>query len=276
MNIEIAERLIKFRKEKGLSQEELADKLGLSRQAVSKWERAEASPDTDNLICLARIYGVSLDELLNTADSVEDIVKEQVKGEASSTSSEDKKKDKVHIGADGIHIESANGEEVHICGDGINIKDDEDDVKIGCGRHGFKPTRYEIVKSAVTGSITLLFVIAFLLLGFLMPGAIGWKTGWILFLLIPVVSSVFSMIRRKRITAFNLPCLVAAVFLLLGMGFGMWHPYWIIFLSIPVFYSIFGPIDRLARHRRFEQHMRDHVVDVDIEEDDGEDEDDEN
>lgn len=85
MNIEIAERLIKLRKEKGLSQEELAAQLGLSRQAVSKWERAEASPDTDNLICLARIYGVSLDQLLNTSDSVEDIIKEQVKPEKEQT-----------------------------------------------------------------------------------------------------------------------------------------------------------------------------------------------
>ena len=66
MNIEIANRLVGLRKKAGLSQEELADKLGLSRQAVSKWERAEASPDTDNLICLAKLYGVSLDDLLNT------------------------------------------------------------------------------------------------------------------------------------------------------------------------------------------------------------------
>ena len=61
MNIEIANRLQKLRKENGYSQEELADKLGISRQAVSKWERAESSPDTDNLIVLARLYNVSLD-----------------------------------------------------------------------------------------------------------------------------------------------------------------------------------------------------------------------
>ncbi|MEE5995463.1 MAG: helix-turn-helix transcriptional regulator, partial [Candidatus Enteromonas sp.] len=79
MNIEIANRLVQMRKKMGLSQEQLADKLGLSRQAVSKWERAEASPDTDNLICLAKLYGVSLDELLSTEDSEETIVEEQVK-----------------------------------------------------------------------------------------------------------------------------------------------------------------------------------------------------
>lgn len=64
MNIEIADRLVALRRESGLSQEELAAKLGVSRQAVSKWERCESSPDTDNLIALARLYGVSLDALL--------------------------------------------------------------------------------------------------------------------------------------------------------------------------------------------------------------------
>lgn len=75
MNIEIANRLVQLRKANNLSQEALAGKLGLSRQAISKWERAEASPDTDNLILLARIYGVSLDELLKTQ---EDIIVEEV------------------------------------------------------------------------------------------------------------------------------------------------------------------------------------------------------
>ena len=58
MNLEIANRLLALRREHGYSQEELAYKLGVSRQAVSKWERA------DNLLALARLYGVSLDALL--------------------------------------------------------------------------------------------------------------------------------------------------------------------------------------------------------------------
>lgn len=66
MNVETANRLQMLRKQNNLSQEELAEKLGISRQAVSKWERAEASPDTDNLISLAKLYGVTLDELLRT------------------------------------------------------------------------------------------------------------------------------------------------------------------------------------------------------------------
>lgn len=60
----IARRLTTRRKQAGLSQEALADKLGVSRQAVSKWERAESLPDTDNLIALAALYGLTLDELL--------------------------------------------------------------------------------------------------------------------------------------------------------------------------------------------------------------------
>lgn len=74
MNVEIAERLAARRKEAGLSREVLAERLGVSRQAVSKWERSESSPDTDNLIALAKLYGVSLDDLLYVDGSIEDDV----------------------------------------------------------------------------------------------------------------------------------------------------------------------------------------------------------
>ena len=71
MNIKIANRLLEFRKKSGLSQEELAEKLNITRQSVSKWERAESAPDTDNLIELAKIYGVTLDDLLNVDKPME-------------------------------------------------------------------------------------------------------------------------------------------------------------------------------------------------------------
>lgn len=58
MNIEIANRLVTFRKKNNLSQESLAEKLGISRQAISKWERAESSPDTDNLILSENLPGL--------------------------------------------------------------------------------------------------------------------------------------------------------------------------------------------------------------------------
>ena len=65
MTLETAKRLVQLRKAHGLSQEELAERLNVSRQAVSKWERAESSPDTDNLIALASLYGVTLDEVVH-------------------------------------------------------------------------------------------------------------------------------------------------------------------------------------------------------------------
>lgn len=74
MNVKIAQRLAELRRARGYSQESLARELGLSRQAVFKWERAESSPDTENLIALARLYGVSLDELLRVDEEIEDDV----------------------------------------------------------------------------------------------------------------------------------------------------------------------------------------------------------
>lgn len=66
MDLMTANRLQQLRKANGYSQDVLAEKLGISRQAVSKWERAESSPSVDNLVDLARLYGITVDEMLNT------------------------------------------------------------------------------------------------------------------------------------------------------------------------------------------------------------------
>jgi transcriptional regulator with XRE-family HTH domain len=60
----IGGRILALRKARGLSQEELAGKLTVSRQAVSKWELGESIPDTENIIQLSRLFGVSTDFLL--------------------------------------------------------------------------------------------------------------------------------------------------------------------------------------------------------------------
>ena len=64
MNETIGKRISKFRKAKGLTQEELASRLGVSSQAVSKWENDASCPDISLLPELCRILGISTDELL--------------------------------------------------------------------------------------------------------------------------------------------------------------------------------------------------------------------
>ncbi len=62
----ISEKILKLRKEKGLSQEALAEKLGVSRQSVSKWETSGVLPDIDNIVAMSELFGVSTDFLLKS------------------------------------------------------------------------------------------------------------------------------------------------------------------------------------------------------------------
>ena len=62
--MELSERLRSLRREKGWSQEELADRIGVSRQALSKWESGQSVPELDKLVMLSELYGVSLDTLV--------------------------------------------------------------------------------------------------------------------------------------------------------------------------------------------------------------------
>lgn len=66
------EKLIELRKSKGLSQDELGQRLGVSRQTISKWELAQTYPDFQRLVLLSDYFGMSLDALVKDVD-VQDV-----------------------------------------------------------------------------------------------------------------------------------------------------------------------------------------------------------
>ena len=75
----LADKIIRLRKKNGWSQEELADKMNVSRQAVSKWESAQTIPDLERILQLSQLFGVTTDYLLK-----DEIENEELTGDASS------------------------------------------------------------------------------------------------------------------------------------------------------------------------------------------------
>ena len=66
--MKLSEKILYYRKAAGLSQEELAARIGVSRQAVSKWETGESTPEVGKLAALAREFGITVDQLLSPDD----------------------------------------------------------------------------------------------------------------------------------------------------------------------------------------------------------------
>ncbi len=196
MNLMIATRLQQLRKSNGYSQDVLAEKIGVSRQSISKWERAESSPETDNLIALAELYGMTLDELLNTSGDVVKI-------------STHNKKNKDFSGKLKSLISKANDF-------GIYPKTAKNMIKF--------PFPIIIALIYVAGSFMFdiwhpLWII-FLTIPIYYRFALACKANnkKVFNLLIPV------------------PEIITTVFLMLGFTVGQWKYIWILFLLIPIYY----------------------------------------
>ena len=100
-----AEKLLALRTQAGYSQEVLAEKLNVSRQAVSKWELGTTLPETEKLISISTLFSVSIDSLLidsidlNTNDSMERVV---LKFLSSARDMDQLSKELVDITSDGV------------------------------------------------------------------------------------------------------------------------------------------------------------------------------
>lgn len=219
MNIEIANRLLQLRKKHGFSQEDLAAKIGISRQSVSKWERAEASPDSDNLIALARLYGVSLDELLLSESGSE---------EAGGEKEDDRREEPINDAEPPPNVDGTPNGTTAALAAGLQPDPGSALDPIPPESSGMSPW--------LAFPYPVFITILFLLLGFL---GNWWHPAWILFLTVPLYYSLVDVIIHKRsFHHFPYPILAAVVFLLLGC-FGWWHPGWLVFLTIPLYYALF-------------------------------------
>ncbi len=269
MNIETAKRLFEYRKANGFSQEELAEKIGVSRQAISKWERSESSPDTDNLIALANLYGITIDELLNGTDAPKKISEDQPKEEPDKESpkneefpNDEKKestnadftngftkengKDKVHIGWDGIHVESKDGDNVHVGTNGVHVETKDGHIynKSTPPFYSPKPEKNPWLHALLPISIVCLY----LFFGFFTKN--GWAVGWIMFLFIPIIETAVTAIKTKNPAHFCYPVFVAAMYLSGGMILHIWHPTWILFITIPMYYIICDTYNKTHRKKQ--------------------------
>lgn len=286
MTIEVANRLVDFRKKFGYSQEELANQLNVSRQSISNWESGEVTPSIDYLKALAKIYGVTMDELVSCDKSVDEVLKahgtkdaksEDSKASENKSDAKDDKatrnNDQVHIGKDGIHVHSKDGDNVDIDISGIHVNDESisDMVSNSFDWHNQKKfknlSKYQKrkrlankVEGLSSGIMFLLVTIAYMLLGFFVKD--GWKIYWTLYLLIPVLGGLISTFILGKVSRFPIVMIVCFVYLFGGAYANLWHPFWVEFLVIPVFYMIATPIDKAIIGYRLDKEDDDSVITI--------------
>lgn len=241
MDLAMAQRLVDRRKAAGLSQEALAAQLGVSRQAVSKWERSESSPDTDNLIALAALYGVSLDELLYG-----EAVGDGGGGTEASDETEETENstDNAHCGdkplvdislTRGIHvIDPDKGEDVHVGWNGIHVTNDRKGEEVHVGPGGVHVDTLEddghSVRTNADGTVTI-------------DGETfsSWKEAHDK---LDHHSKHFHTKLGRAWNKFPLPAVVALAYLVLGIVYGTWGMGLFLVFLIPVYYAIGDFIDR--------------------------------
>lgn len=222
MSYDFADRLIEMRRSRSLSQEELAKQLGLSRQAVSKWERAESAPDIGNLVALADIYGVSLDELVRGMENAEDAEGDSTEEVIVDASPAANVSGNASV-ASGIPNETTSTTVV----EEATCEPTPPPSGTPVDPTPFGPTAQTVSAPPPNGA----------------PVSIE-----------PTVSQPSAQKKpRNPLFTFPYPLLVVLVYLFLGFFFGLWHPGWVLFLTIPFYYWIASVIthdpEYIARHQ---------------------------
>lgn len=216
MDIKTADRLQELRKNHGFSQEALSEKLGVSRQAISKWERGESSPDTDNLIALANIYGITLDDILNPEKDIKKPQELPLEPPMPSTHFGEEKDELVS------NLDSAQPP--------IPEEKKETPKKK-------KGVYDELGKALLKFPFALIVVAIYVVFNIVFH---SWHPGWIMFILVPIyyhlAGACFAKSKKGFLFALPIPEIVILAYLALGFIKGLWLPALILFIVVPLFY----------------------------------------
>lgn len=231
--------LYELRKSAGLSQEEFAEKLGVSRQAVSKWERGEAYPDTENLIVISDMFNVTIDELLKSKTIADDC---SDNSRNTSNESGDNSENTGNESGDFLHVNIGDKVKVDLSG-GITVNSDDESVNIDLGNGGITVNdddgnvKVNLGKDGITVNDENGNVKVKLSKGHIIinddnddddDDDENYPKG--------SVASIFY--------AVPYPIVVVVAFLALGIFFDAWYWAWTLFLTIPVYYPLISAVHR--------------------------------
>ena len=228
-----------LRKEKGMTQSELANILGVSNKAVSKWETGDAMPETSLLLPIARIFDVTVDELLDGKRTETKFEKNKTEERQDQEAShDDKEKD--------------------------NPSSSIKDHLFTRGKDENK-TMLDLISGAVCTSVSLLGVFVYLVIGLTLN---LWNPTWVIMpvcaLSCGIIGIAFDFFnKQKRMEKIKngtnpyvggicgivmLVCIIT--FLLVGALFNLWHPYWIIVVCGAFTCAVIGSFGAIYTHKK--------------------------
>ena len=191
-----ARNLTHYRKALGLTQIELAEKLNYSDKSISKWERGESSPDTDNLIALAELYHMTLDQLLGGEPSPLTPPQPAPRQAAAvaQPAEQPKTKEKRHA------------------------------------LHG------KLGKSLFKFPFPVVVAIVYVALGMTVGWHPTWLVFLLIPIYYHFAGACMTKSQKAFMMAQPIPEVIITVFLVLGVCAKLWLPAWVLFLIIPVYY----------------------------------------
>jgi len=210
----IGEKISALRRQRGMSQKQLAEQLMISPQAVSRWEQDENMPDVDNILRLSQIFDVSTDYLLKNGETLPE-------GVVVDSDEEDKSAFSFSFGFD----------------------DNDDDIVIFGGHRGPRPRNF-IIKN-LNGIAWLTFII--MGLGWQM-----WHPGWIVLVVAWVIKTIYNIAVTKSIESIGFGGLAILIFFVLGFGWRLWHPGWLVFLVAGLLDSLLKDFLRNKQYNRYQ------------------------